>query len=71
MFFREKIDKLFLYQLNDHKIDIMFEKKSDFDFIYEILQNKLKILKKYLNDNFVKKFIRLNHSFVVSFIFFI
>ena len=28
------------------------------------------MLKKYLNDNFVKKFIRLNHSFVVSLVFF-
>ena len=29
------------------------------------------MLKKYLNNNFVKKFIRLNYSLVVSFIFFI
>ena len=29
------------------------------------------MLKKYLNDNFIKKFIRLNHSLVALFVFFI
>ena len=37
VFSREEVDKLLLYQLNNHKIDIMFEKKSDFGFIYEML----------------------------------
>ena len=71
MFFRKKVDKLFSYRFNDYKIDIIFEKKLGFDFIYEISQNKLKIFKKYLNNNLVKRFIRLNHLFVASFIFFI
>ena len=37
MFPREKVDKLFLYRFNDYKIDIVFEKKFDFGFIYEML----------------------------------
>ena len=70
MFSREKIDKLFSYRFNDYKIDIMLEKKLDFDFIYEMLQDKLKILKKYLNNNFIKKFIYLSYSFIALFVFF-
>ena len=37
MFFREKADKLLLYRFNNYKINIISEKKSDFDFIYKIL----------------------------------
>ena len=36
VFFREKVDKFSLYQFSDYKIDIMFKKKFDFDFIYEM-----------------------------------
>ena len=69
MFFREKVDKLLSHRFNNHKIDIMPEKKPDFGFIYEISQNKFKIFKKYLNNNLIKEFIRLNHSFIVSLVF--
>ena len=55
VFSREKTDKIFLYRFNNYKIDIIFEKKFDFGFIYEISQNKFKIFKKYLNDNLVIK----------------
>ena len=71
MFFREEVDKLFLYQFNDYKIDIIFEKKSEFDFIYEMSQNEFKIFKKYLNNNLIKEFIRSSYSLTASFIFFI
>ena len=71
MFFREKIDKFLSYRFNDYKINIIFEKKFNFNFIYEMSQNKFKIFKKYLNDNFIKEFIRSSHSPVVSFVFFI
>ena len=36
MFFREKVDKLFSHRFNNYKIDIMLEKKPDFNFIYEM-----------------------------------
>ena len=49
----------------------MLEKKTGFDFIYEILQNEFKVFKKYLNDNFIKEFIRLSYSLVASLVFFI
>ena len=71
MFSREEADKFLLYRFNNHKINIMLEKKFDFGFIYEISQNEFKIFKKYLNNNLVKEFIRLNHSFAVLLILFI
>ena len=71
MFSREEIDKFFSYRFNDQKIDIVSEKKFGFDFIYKMSQNELKILKKYLNNNLIKSFIRFNHLFIVSFIFFV
>lgn len=62
MFSREEVDKLPLHRLNDHKIDIMPEKKPNFGSIYGMSQNELKVLKKYLNDNLIKGFIRPSHS---------
>ena len=71
IFFKKQIDKFFFYRFNNHKINFIFEKKSNFDFYYDIFQNELRILKKYLNDNFIKKFIRSNYLFAISPIFFI
>ena len=71
VFFREKVHKLFSHRFNNHKIDIIFEKEFNFDFIYEMSQNELKIFEKCLNNNLVKEFIRLSYSLVVSLIFFV
>ena len=49
----------------------MLEKEPDFYFIYKISQNKFKMFKKYLNNNFIKGFIRLSYSLVVLFVFLI
>ena len=49
----------------------MLEKELGFDLIYEMLQNEFKMFKKYLNDNFIKEFIRLNYSLIASLVFFI
>ena len=38
----------------------MFNKKINFNFIYNISRNEFKILKKYFNDNFIQEFIRLS-----------
>ena len=71
MFSREKIDKLFSHRFNNHKINILFEKKSAFDFIYEISQNKFKVFKKYLNNNLIEELFRSSYSFVILSFFFI
>ena len=60
VFFYTKVDKLFFDRFNNYKISLIFNKKLNFDSIYNIFQNKFKILKKYLNNNFIKEFIRLN-----------
>ena len=70
MFFYIKINKFSFYHLSDYKIPLIFDKKSNFDLIYDIFQNELKILKKYFNNNLIKKFIRLNFFSITLFILF-
>ena len=66
--FYTKIDKISFHYFNDHKILLMFNKKSSFNLIYDIFKNELKILKKYFDDNFIKEFIRLS-CFLITFFF--
>ena len=49
---------------------MIFDKKSSFNLIYDMFQNKLKILKNYFNNNLIKKFIRLKYLFIILYIFF-
>ena len=42
-----------------------------FDFIYNLFITKFKIFRKYLNDNFKKKFIVFSSSFTDAFIMFV
>ena len=37
MFFYAKVDKLLFYRLNDYKILLIFNKKINFNFMYNIL----------------------------------
>ena len=71
IFFYTKIDKFSFHRFNNHKISLIFDKKLNFNLIYDIFQDEFKILKKYLNNNLIKKFIRLNFSLTTLFIFFI
>ena len=41
----------------DHVIDLFFEKNSFFESIYNLSENELKMLKDYINKNFVNEFI--------------
>ena len=70
VFFYIKIDKLSSYRFSDYKISLMSDKKLSFNSIYDIFQNELKVLKKYLNDNFIKEFIRSSFFSTTSFILF-
>ena len=63
MVFDIKIDKFSFNHFNDCKKILIFNKKSSFNFIYDIFQDKFKILKKNLDDNFIKEFIRLSFFF--------
>ena len=70
MFSSAKVDKFFLHRFNDHKIFLMFNKKSNFNLIYDMSQDEFKILKKYLNNNLIKRFIRSNFFSTILFILF-
>ena len=70
MFFYTKIDKFSSHYFNNYKILLMLDKKSSFDLIYNIFQNEFKILKKYFDNNLIKKFTRLNFFLIVSLVFF-
>ena len=49
-----------MYYFYDYEIELFFDKKFEFGFLYNIFKNKLLILQKYLKKNFNKEFIRFN-----------
>ena len=58
VFNESKINELLSHKnFFDHFIDPLFEKNLFFDFIYNLSKNELKILKNYINKNFVNEFI--------------
>ena len=70
IFFYIKIDKLSSHRFNNYKISLMLNKKSNFDLIYDMFQDELKILKKYFDNNFIKGFIRLSFFLITLLVFF-
>lgn len=62
IFSREETDKLSPHRPNNHKIDLQPGTEPGYGPIYPISQDELKILKKYLNDNLAKGFIRSSSS---------
>ena len=44
IFSHYKIDKLFAHRLYNHKIELIKDKNSSFDFLYDIFKNELLIL---------------------------
>ena len=70
IFSRDEIDKFFSYRFNNYKISLIFKKKSIFDLLYFIFQNKFRILKKYFNNNLIKGFIYFNSFFATFLILF-
>ena len=70
VFFYTKINKVFFHHLSDHKISLIFNKKLSFNFIYDMFQDELKILKKHFDDNFIKGFIRSSFFLITLFNYF-
>ena len=71
LFQLKKADKLPSHRLYDHKIKLLSEKESDWDFLYDMFRNELLILQKYFKENFNKEFIRsssFEYSFPVLFV---
>ena len=62
---------LFKHQSWNHEIKLKSEKQFTFEFIYALFEKKLKILRKYLNENMKKEFIRKFESSTKYSIFFV
>jgi hypothetical protein len=58
MFFKSKSDKLFLYWLYNHKIELKDDNTLRYNLLYKITMVKLKTVKKYLINNLDKGFIK-------------
>ena len=56
----QKIFKLSKHDENNHAIDLIFEIKSSFEFLYAFSKKKLTVLKNYLRDNLELN--RIRHS---------
>jgi len=55
----------------DHKIQLQKSKTSIFEPLYDMSQDELRILKKYLKNNLIKDFIQVSSSFAISSILFV
>ena len=62
VFFRADSDILPPHRLYDHKIPLMEEKILPWGPLYSMSQDELKVLKKYLEENLSKEFIRASFS---------
>jgi hypothetical protein len=71
VFFKKNVDNFLKYRLYDHVVKL----KNDFStlnqILYEMSRNKIKKLRRYFDENLMKKFIRVNKSLVVFFVMFV
>ncbi len=58
-------------RLYDHKIQLQKSKTSIFESLYDMSQDELRVLKKYLKNNLIKDFIQVSSSFAISSILFV
>ena len=66
VFSRADLDILPPHRPYDHKIPLIEEKTPQSGFLYSISQDELKVLKKYLEENLSKGFIKASSSPAVS-----
>jgi len=55
----------------DHKIQLQKSKTSIFESLYDMSQDELRVLKKYLKNNLIKDFIQVSSFFAISSILFV
>ncbi len=58
-------------RLYDHKIQLQKSKTSIFESLYDMSQDELQILKKYLKNNLIKDFIQVSSFLAISSILFV
>ncbi len=71
VFSRELMNILSERRFYDHKIQLQKSKTSIFESLYDISQDELRVLKKYLKNNLIKDFIQVSSSFAISLILFV
>ncbi len=71
IFFQKKAHKFSKHDFHDYAIEILSNRDSFFDFIYNLSAIKLKILKNYINEYIKKNFIIKFVSFAKVFILFV
>jgi len=71
VFSRELTNILPERRLYDHKIQLQKGKTSIFEPLYDMSQDELRILKKYLKNNLIKDFIQVSSFFAISLILFV
>jgi len=71
VFSRELTNILSERRSYDHKIQLQKGKTSTFESLYDMSQDELRVLKKYLKNNLIKDFIQASSSPAISSILFI
>ncbi len=71
VFSRELTNTLSERRFYDHKIQLQKSKTSIFEPLYDMSQDELRVLKKYLKNNLVKDFIQASSFFAISSILFV
>jgi len=71
VFSRELMNILPERRFYDHKIQLQKSKTSIFESLYDMSQDELRVLKKYLKNNLIKDFIQVSSSLVISSILFV
>ncbi len=71
IFDQTQLNKLFLYRFYDHKIELINDSTSSRCQVYQMFSVKLLKVKKYLNENLLKKFIILSQTFYFFLVLFI
>jgi hypothetical protein len=72
VFFKEKADILSFHKKHDHRIKLKNDHEFDHEyaFLYNLSEEKLLLIKKYLKEHLNKNFIESNTAFYASFILF-
>jgi len=71
VFSHELMNTLSERHLYDHKIQLQKSKTSIFKSLYDMFQDELQVLKKYLKNNLIKNFIQVSFSLMISSILFV
>jgi len=71
VFSYELINILSERRFYDHKIQLQKSKTSIFESLYDMSQDELRVLKKYLKNNLIKDFIQVSSFFAISLILFV